>query len=70
MLPSGLGAPAGAVDAGRSIAPAFVDEVIVNGTTSTQVVNGVTRTIHASGDVRVVTEEGGNIVLTVITGVE
>src|SRR5262245_57404672 len=57
MLPSGMG--------GRSIAPAFVEEAIATGTTSTQVVGGVTRTVYTSGTVQVVTEQGGRIVVTV-----
>jgi hypothetical protein len=68
MLPSGLGAPAGAVGAGRSVAPAFVEAAIETGTTSTQVVGGVTRTIYTSGSLQVVTEQGGRIVITVIPG--
>ena len=68
MLPSGLGAPAGAVGAGRSIAPAFVEAAIETGTTSTQVVNGVTRTIFSSGSLNVVTEQGGRIIVTVVPG--
>jgi len=65
MQPSGLGAPAGAGSAGRSIAPAFVDDVIQKGTTTTKMVDGVERTIHTSGSVQVVTEQGGKIVVTI-----
>jgi urease alpha subunit len=49
----------------KRIAPAFVEEAIATGTTSTQVVGGVTRTAHTSGTVQVVTEQGGRIVVTV-----
>ncbi len=65
MQPSGLGRPIGADAPGRSIAPAFVDDVIRNGTKSKVVVGGVSRTIHTSGTVQVVTEQGGRIVITV-----
>jgi RHS repeat-associated protein len=65
MQPSGLGAPAGAENAGRSIAPSFVDDAIQNGTTTTRIVDGVKRTIHTSGSVQVVTEQGGKIVVTI-----
>ena len=65
MQPSGLGAPAGQIGAGRSIAPNFVEDVIRTGDTSQVVVDGVTRTIHTSGTVQVVTEQGGRIVVTV-----
>jgi len=65
MQPSGLGAPAGASSAGRSIAPTFVEEVIQNGSTTTRMVDGVQRTIHTSGSVQVVTEQGGKIVVTI-----
>jgi hypothetical protein len=59
MMPSGLSGY------GRSIAPAYVEEAIRTGTTTTQVVDGVTRTIHSSGTLRVVTEDGGRIIVTV-----
>jgi hypothetical protein len=57
MLPRSMG--------GRSIAPAFVEDAIATGTTSTHVVDGVTRTVYTSGTVQVVTEQGGRIVVTV-----
>jgi hypothetical protein len=65
MQPGGLGAPAGQIGAGRSIAPNFVQDVIRTGDTTQAIVNGVTRTIHTSGTVQVVTEQGGRIVVTV-----
>ena len=61
MMPSGL---SGYV---RSIAPAFVEDAIQTGTATTRVVDGVTRTIYTSGTVQVVTEQGGKIIVTVIT---
>ena len=67
MQPSGLGAPAGATDAGRSISPNFVEDVIQSGTPSQSVVDGVTRTIYSAGTVQVVTENGGQIVVKVLT---
>ena len=50
---------------GRSISPNFVEDVIRNGTRSSQDVNGVTRTLHSSGSLRVVTEQNGRIVVTI-----
>lgn len=66
LQPSGLGTPAGGGPGpGRSISPTFVEDVIQNGTTQTQVVNGVERTVHTSGTVQIVTEQGGRVVITV-----
>ena len=65
--PRGLGAPAGATSAGRSISPNFVEDVIRTGSTRDVIVDGVTRTIYSSGSVQVVTEQGGRIVVTVLT---
>ena len=59
MMPSGLSAY------GRSIAPAYVEAAIETGTTTTQVVDGVTRTVYSSGTLHVVTEDAGQIVVTV-----
>ncbi|WP_157488760.1 hypothetical protein [Pseudofrankia sp. DC12] len=66
LQPSGLGAPAGAPGAGRSISPNFVDDVL----TSTRGApvkgpNGEARLSYKSGTVEVITEN--NIVITVIT---
>jgi len=66
MQPSGLGAPAGSVGAGRNIPPNMVEYVINNGIQSTQIVNVVTRTIYSSGDVSIVTENAGRVVVTVL----
>jgi hypothetical protein len=66
LQPSGLGAPAGATGAGRSISPNFVEDVL----TSTRGVPvkgpaGEARMSFTSGTVQVITED--NIVITVIT---
>ncbi|WP_218965871.1 hypothetical protein, partial [Snodgrassella communis] len=66
MQPSGLGAPAGTVGAGRNISPSIVEHTIQNGTKTTSTVNGVERTVHWSGDVGVVTESNGKIVVTIL----
>jgi hypothetical protein len=63
MQPSGLGAPAGELGAGRSISPNFIEDVISTGSARKVTVDGVERTIHTSGSVQVVTE--GDIVVTV-----
>jgi hypothetical protein len=63
---SGLGAPAGATGAGRSISPNFVEDVL--GSTKGVPVkgpNGEARLSFTSGTVQVITEN--NIVITVIT---
>jgi len=53
-------------DAGRSISPNLVDDVIRNGIQNTVTMpNGVTRTVHTSGTVQVVTELNGKLVVTV-----
>jgi len=70
MMPSGLGssgAPGGAFGPGRSISPNFVEDVIQTGAQTTEVVDGVTRTIFTSGTVTVVTEDGGRLIVTVMT---
>lgn len=64
MSPSGLGNAAGGSQVG--VAPEIVEQVINEGTSTTNIVNGVTRTIFKSGDITVVTEESGKIILTVI----
>jgi hypothetical protein len=66
LQPSGLGAPAGATGAGRSISPNFVDDVL----SSTRGVpvkgpSGEARLSFTSGTVQVITEN--NVVITVIT---
>ena len=48
-----------------ALSPNFVEDVIRNGTRSSQDVNGVTRTLHSSGSLRVVTEQNGRIVVTI-----
>lgn len=66
MQPSGLGAPAGSVGAGRNISPNIVEYVIKNGISNTQVVNDVARTVYSSGDVSIITENAGKIIVTVL----
>jgi filamentous hemagglutinin len=66
MQPSGLGAPAGAVGAGRNISPDIVDYVIRTGTPTYNTVNGVSRATYWSGDVGIVTESNGKFVVTVL----
>jgi len=50
---------------GRSIAPAFIEEVVRTGTVRKVVVGRIERKIHTSGTVQIVTEDDGNIVVTV-----
>lgn len=66
MQPSGLGSPAGTSGPGRNITPNMVEHVIKNGSPQNSVVNGVTRTTYWSGDVGVVTENNGNVIVTVL----
>jgi len=66
LQPSGLGAPAGATGAGRSISPNFLEDVL--GSTRGVPVkgpNGEPRLSFVSGSVQVITEN--DIVITVIT---
>lgn len=56
MIPSAFGKAAGG-EIGRSIAPAFIDDAIVNGAKTYQVENGVIRTVHKLGNLEVVTED-------------
>ena len=66
LQPSGLGAPAGATGAGRSVSPNFVEDVL--GSTKGVPVkgpNGEARLSFTSGTVQVITED--SIVITVIT---
>lgn len=66
LQPSGLGAPAGATGAGRSISPTYVEDVI-SGSRGVPVKgpNGEPRLSFTGGSVQVITENG--IVVTVIT---
>jgi RHS repeat-associated protein len=59
--------PRGLTTNGRSISPEFVEEVITKGAQRPEVVNGVNRIVHSLGSVEVVTENGGKLVVTVIT---
>lgn len=66
LQPSGLGAPAGATGAGRSISPNFVEDVLASTKgTSVRGPSGEARLSFTSGTVQVITENG--IVVTVIT---
>ncbi len=65
MLPSGLGAPAGTIGAGRSCAPTFVEEIIQNGTKQVEFKEGIERMRHRLGIAEVITERNGEIVITV-----
>lgn len=66
LQPSGLGAPAGAVGAGRSISPRFIDHLLDTVTPRTVTTpSGAVREVFESGGVRIVTED--DIVITVIT---
>lgn len=77
MQPSGLGYPAGAslkslgptggAGKGRSIAPAYVEEVIKTGKREEVIYEGVPRTLFTAGTTTVVTEENGRIVVSIIT---
>jgi len=66
LQPSGLGAPAGAIGAGRSISPNFVEDVLSSSRgIPVKGPNGEARLSFTSGTVQVITEN--NIVITVIT---
>ena len=69
MQPSGLGTPVGADGPGRNVTPNMVESVIAHGTWTTTTVDGVPRTVYTAGDVSVVTENGGNTVVTILRGV-
>jgi hypothetical protein len=66
LQPSGLGAPAGATGAGRSVPPSIVDDILST-TKGTKVTgpHGEVRMSYVSGSVQVITED--DIVITVIT---
>jgi hypothetical protein len=66
LQPSGLGAPAGATGAGRSVPPSVIDDILstVKGTRVTGP-HGEVRFSFVSGSVQVITED--DIVITVIT---
>lgn len=66
MQPSGLGAPAGTVGAGRNISPNIVEDVISQGTPTTIIENGVTRTLYTSGNVKIITEDGGKTIVSIL----
>ena len=66
MQPSGLGTPAGADGPGRNVTPNMVEDMIANGTPTTTTVGGVERTVFTAGNVSVVTENGGNTIVTIL----
>ncbi|WP_213993551.1 hypothetical protein [Sodalis sp. dw_96] len=66
MQPSSLGSPAGTVGPGRNVTPNMVEHVIKTGSPQNNIVDGVARTTFWSGDVGVVTENNGNVVVTIL----
>lgn len=46
--------------------PNMVEDVIANGTSTTTTVGGVERTVFTAGSVSVVTENGGNTIVTIL----
>jgi len=66
MQPSGLGSPAGTSGPGRNITANIVEHTIKTGTPQTSISNGVPRTVYWSGDVGVVTENKGNVIVTIL----
>ncbi len=82
MQPSGMrysGAPAGGkirasriigageLDYGRGVSPNYVEEVIKAGVKTTKIVDGRERTIYSAGTIKVVTEQNGDLVITILT---
>uniref|UniRef100_A0A7C1SXR2 Filamentous hemagglutinin N-terminal domain-containing protein n=1 Tax=Agrobacterium albertimagni TaxID=147266 RepID=A0A7C1SXR2_9HYPH len=65
MQPSGLGAPAGNVNPGRSIAPGYVEDVISQENYTTKTVNGELRRHYQSGSTLVVTSSDGGVVISI-----
>jgi hypothetical protein len=59
MLPRGL------TTEGRSISPSFVDDIIRTTEPLEVTVDGVARQVYRSGSVEVVTEQGGNLIVTI-----
>ncbi len=66
MQPSGLGCPAGKSGLGRNITPNIVEHTIKTGTPQTSISNGVPRTVYWSGGDGVVTENKGNVIVTIL----
>ncbi len=68
MIPSGFGTSAGVGGvSGRGIPPMVVETVIANGTkVSEQIVDGVARQTWKMGTVQVITENNGNLIVTVM----
>lgn len=66
MQPTSLGSPAGTIGPGKTISPNIVEHVIKTGVTETSTSNGIQRTIYRAGDIGVVTENNGNIIITIL----
>lgn len=66
MQPTSLGSPAGTIGPGKNISPNIVEHVIKTGVTETSISNGIQRTIYRAGDIGVVTENNGNIIITIL----
>ncbi|MGN6040081.1 DUF637 domain-containing protein [Serratia marcescens] len=66
MQPTSLGSPAGTIGPGKTISPNIVEHVIKTGITETSISNGIQRTIYRAGDIGVVTENNGNIIITIL----
>lgn len=66
MQPTSLGSPAGTIGPGKTISPNIVEHVIKTGVTETSISNGIQRTIYRAGDIGVVTENNGNIIITIL----
>jgi hypothetical protein len=64
-VPTAHGEGGGCLSQGRSIAPFFVEYVIINGTQEIEVREGHVRTVHRLGDLEVVTEQDAEIVVTI-----
>ncbi|QJW54282.1 hypothetical protein HL670_01150 [Serratia plymuthica] len=66
MQPTSLGSPAGTIGPGKTVSPNIVEHVIKTGVTETSISNGIQRTIYRAGDIGVVTENNGNIIITIL----
>lgn len=66
MQPTSLGSPAGTIGPGKTISPNIVEHVIKAGVIESSISNGIQRTIYRAGDIGVVTENNGNIIITIL----
>ncbi|WP_410529567.1 DUF637 domain-containing protein [Serratia sp. AXJ-M] len=66
MQPTSLGSPAGTIGPGKTVSPNIVEHVIKTGIAETSISNGIQRTIYRAGDIGVVTENNGNIIITIL----